>query len=115
MKEMRPIQAHTLSSSLQASERLGETEVPPQSWEGAAQSARKNKVSRLSAQNKHKHSPLKSVLFLLNSVFFPKFILRHLILLEFSYTFNASFTITECVQHMLWTAGGLCTDLHVFS
>lgn len=115
VKEMRPIQAHTLSSSLQASEWLRETDVPPQSWEGAAQAARKNKVSRLYAQTKHKHSPLKSVLFLPNSVFFPKFLLLHLILLEFSYTFNANSTITECVPHMLWTASGLCTDLRVSS
>lgn len=74
VKEMRPIQAHTLSSSLQASERLRETDVPPQSWERAAQAARKNKVSRLSAQTKQKQSPVKSVLFLLNSVFLPKFL-----------------------------------------
>lgn len=115
VKEMRPIQAHTLPSSLQASERLRETDVPPQSWERAAQAARKNKVSRLSAQTKHKQSPMKSVLFLLNSVSFPKFLLLHLILLEFAYTLNANFTITECVQHMLWTASGLFTDLHVSS
>lgn len=115
VKEIRPIQGHTLSSSLQASEWLRETDVPPQSWERVAQAARKNKVSHLSAQTKHKPSPMKSVLFLLNSVFFPKFLLLHLILLEFSYTLNAYFTITGRVQHMLWTASGLCTDLHVSS
>lgn len=82
--------------------------------ERAAQAAGKNKVS-LSAQTKHKQSPMKSVLFLLHSVFFPKFLLHHLILLEFSYTLNANFTITERVQQTLWTASGLCMDLHVSS